>query len=360
MSVRERRPWVVGVISLLAITLATLGAFSIDKIKALRGVYSIAADLEDAAGLRPGNEVRVAGVKVGEVTGVDLTPSAARVEMEVGTDIDLPSETRVEVKLKTLLGQKLIDLQLPRTYVDAAAQGEDASQLTDHFLEDGDVIPLEQTSVPFEIYQAANEGTAVLEDVDKESLRQLLIVLGKTFDRSKGEMRRALVSLDRAGEVLGDQGGEISTLLKNANQVTATLAGSDQDIDEILGRSTEVLTTLADSRDTLGSLLIATDDLAADLGTLIQVARGSIQLGSRDLNSILTLAEGELDSIEALIAELPVAQEMFGRPLSFGRFNEAHVCAATSEDTCVPHGTPQNPGVPQHNVQPQRPMEGAQ
>jgi phospholipid/cholesterol/gamma-HCH transport system substrate-binding protein len=272
--------------------------------------------------------------------------------MEIQEDIRLPEETRLEVKLKTLLGQKLIDLQLPRSFVATAANGGDPSGTTARFLTGGDVIPLAQTKVPFEIYEAANEGTAVLEEIDKVALRKMLQVLGQTFGASKEELRSALVSLDEAGAVLSDKSGDISELLRNAEKATGVLADSDVDIEGILQRSTEVLGTLADSREDVSSLLAATDDLAEDLGLLIRFARGSIQLGTRDLNSILLTAEGELKTIERVLDELPVAQEMFGRPLSFGRFAEGHVCAATTEDTCVPHGTPQDAGVPQHNVQP--------
>lgn len=351
-SFRERRPWLVGTVSIVILIAAVAGAFSINRLEGLRGVYSISADLEDAAGVRAGNEVRVAGVRVGQVTGVVLTDSAAQIEMEIGSDVLIPAETKVVVKLKTLLGQKLIDLQLPPSFVATAAGGEDPSGVTEGYLSDGDVIPIEQTSVPFEIHEAATEGTAVLEEIDKAALRRMIGVLGQTFGASKQELRRALVSLDAAGEVLGDKGGEISRVLRSARKATQTLASSDQDIEGILSRSAEVLGTLADRRSEISSLLAATNDLAKNLGLLIRVARGSIQLGSRDLNSILLTAEGELKTIEAALDELGVAQRMFARPLSFGRFAEGHVCAVTTADTCVPEGTPQDPKVPQHNVQP--------
>ena len=351
-SFRERRPWLVGTVSIVLLAAAVFGAFSINRFEGLRGVYSISADLVDAAGVREGNEVRVAGVRVGQVKRVVLTDEAARVEMEVATDILIPQETKVVVKLKTLLGQKLIDLQLPASFVSSAAGGKDPSSATKGYLSDGDVIPLAQTEVPFEIHEAATEGTAVLEDIDKVALRRMINVLGRTFGASKEELGRALVSLDAAGEVLDDKGGEISRVLRSAEKATATLASSDENIEGILSRSAEVLGTLAERRSEISSLLAATNDLAENLGLLIRVARGSIQLGSRDLNSILLTAEGELGTIEAALDELGVAQKMFARPLSFGRFAEGHVCAATTADTCMPEGTPQDPKVPQHNVQP--------
>jgi phospholipid/cholesterol/gamma-HCH transport system substrate-binding protein len=352
-SFRERRPWLVGITSIALITIGMGFAFSINRFEELRGVYSIAADLQDAAGLQAGNEVRVAGVKVGRVTRVSLTPKAARVEMEIANDIDIPSETKLFVKLKTLLGQKYIDLQFPRAFLTAASDGDELTTATDGFLGDGDVIPLSQTRVPFEIHQAATEGTEVLEGIDKASLRRLVDVLGRTIGVSKDELGDALSQVDRAGEVLAGKGPEISRLLRNAEQVSGTLASSDRSLEGILGRGAEVLGVLAERRDEISTLLAAVDDLSRNLGLLIRVSRGHVATGVGDLNQILISAEGELDSIEEALAELGPAQELFGRPLRFGRFVEGHVCAVTTADTCVPFGSPRNPGLPSHGIQPE-------
>lgn len=351
-SFREMRPTVVGLISIALIVAGLGGAFSINHFQGLRGVYEISADLTDAAGLQSGNEVRVAGVKVGKITDVSLTPTAARVTMEIGSDIQLPRETRVEVKLKTLLGQKFIDLQYPKGYVAAASGGADPSGATAGYLSKGDVIPLAQTSVPFEMYEAANEGTAVLEEIDKQSLRQMLAVLGDTVSGSKEELGGALVALDRAADVLEPKSKDISSLLRNSRNVTQTLGDEGQNIEGILSRGANVLETLADRRSTLNSLLEATNDLTLDLGLLIRDARGDVNLGVADLNTVLASLEAETESLDAALAEIGTAQEMFAQPLQFGRFVEGHVCVVTSADTCVPKGSPTDPGTPTRNQQP--------
>lgn len=357
ISFRERSPVLVGLVSLVLLTVAVGFAFSINRFQFLKGVYTIKADLADAAGVQPGNEVRLAGVRIGQVTDVSLTPETARVSMEVASDIDLPVETEVEVKLKTLLGQKFIDLQLPSDTLVSGDNGDDRPEGGAGFLQGGDVIPLEQTRIPFDIYQAATEGTAVLEEIDKLALRRLLNVLAGTFDRSKDELRNALVSLDRAGSVLGDKSPEISRLVRNLAKVTGTLGDSGGDLEGILDRSAEVLGTLAERRSTISSLLAATNDLGRNLGQLIQVARGSVELGVADLNSLLTAAESEIDSIDEALAEFGIAQKLFAAPGGFGRFLEGHACAVTTADTCVPSGTPQDPGLPVHGKQPERQLD---
>lgn len=351
-SFRERRAWLVGAICIVLIAAGVAGAFSINKLPGLRGVYKLSADLKDAAGLQPGNEVRAAGVRVGRITDVSLTPDSARIEMEIEQDVQIPVETRLEVKLKTLLGQKFIDLQLPRAYVEAASRGRDPDSTTEGYLAEGAVIPRSQTSIPYEIYQAANEGTEILSEIDKKALRRLLVVTGNVVGASKDELRSAITGIDRAGTVLRRNGESISTLLRNANRLSGVLARNDRNLDGIFLRASEVLGTLADKRARISSLLGATNSLTRDLGLLIRAARGSLQTGSADLASVLTSVEKELGSLDAALAELPVSGRLFARPTFFGRFIEGAVCAVTIEDTCIPEGTPQKPGLPIAGIQP--------
>lgn len=352
LSFPERRPWLVGLVSILVLTVGVGFAFSLNRFEGLRGVYTISADLEDAAGLQPGNEVRVAGVKVGRVTNLELTPDSARVAMEIENDVRLPVETVLEVKLKTLLGQKFIDLRYPSVYLEAVSSGDPLPEL-DGYLEQGDVIPLERTTVPYEVYEAANEGTGVLEGIDKPALRKMLTVLSRTVGTSKEELGRALSSIGAATDVLSGKGADISALLRNVEKVTATLDAGGDDLEGVLTNASEVLGTLADRRAEISGLLAATDELTRDLALILQVARGSISAGAVDLDGLLATAESELGSIDAALEELATAQAMFARPLQFGRFVEGHVCAITTEDTCVPKGSPSDPGLPSHGVQPE-------
>ena len=351
-SFTERSPRVVGVLSILLIAGLVLFAFAIPKFQALRGVYTLYADLEDAAGVQSGNEVRVAGVRVGRVIGVELRPGAARIKMEIEADIQIPRESNVEIRLKTLLGQKFIEVLFPRSYLAAAAEGKDPTALSTGFYSDGDVIPKSSTDLPFEIYQATTAGTKTLKEIDKRALRGLIDVLGETVEGSKDELKRAFSSLARAGEVLDDKGPQISTLLSNLDDVSETLATKDKDLDRLLVRGSDVLKLLAGQRQEIASLLAATRDLGNNLGLLIQAARGNIEAGVVDLNGVLTTVEGDLDVLGQAIDELPTAQSMFGIPAAFGRFIEGSACAVTSEDTCTPSGSPDEPGLPVEGQQP--------
>ena len=351
----ERRPWLVGMVSIILIAAGLYLAFSVNRFKSLKGVIEITAEVEDAAGLQSGNEVRVAGVKVGQVTGVELAPDSAIIVMEIQDNVRIPSETRLDVKLKTILGQKFIDLRMPQAFLARATGGGDPASATNHFLGDGDVIPLDQTSVPYEIYQAATEGTEAIEKINKKALREVISVLAETLNVSGDELGKALESVDKAGAVLKTKNAGIRKLLVNASDLSGTLAESGDNIEGLLERATEVLGTLAENRRTTSSLRAATNDLTENLGLLIQASRGSIRVGTGDLNTILTNVDTELDTLDEALEEFGTAQELFGQNIKFGRFIEGHVCSLTTADTCVPFGSPETPGLPQKGIQPPAP-----
>ncbi|PZP56585.1 MAG: outer membrane lipid asymmetry maintenance protein MlaD [Micavibrio aeruginosavorus] len=75
--------------------------------------YRVTADFSDIGGLKVGDEVQVSGVKVGQIAGIALDPKAylARVTIEVGQNIKLPSDTAALISSTSLLGGKYLQLE---------------------------------------------------------------------------------------------------------------------------------------------------------------------------------------------------------------------------------------------------------
>src|SRR5205807_2019415 len=122
------------------------------------------------SGLTPGNEVRVAGVKVGKVTAVTLRRDRGamyvRVEFRVDDDsVRLGTDTAATIRIKTVLGQKYLAL--------APAGG---GKLTA-----GAQIPLNRTASPFDVMQAVNGLADTLQHIDTDQLAQAFTVLSPAF-----------------------------------------------------------------------------------------------------------------------------------------------------------------------------------
>src|SRR5262245_25217284 len=111
-SFSERNPMVIGVVG-LAVTAGVVFVGLQFKNLVVNTGKSYSAYFADAGALRPGAKVQVSGAEVGEVSGVELDGSKARVTFKVSDSIRLGDRTEAAIKSDTLLGTKIVEV-LPR------------------------------------------------------------------------------------------------------------------------------------------------------------------------------------------------------------------------------------------------------
>ena len=74
--------------------------------------YPIAAEFGTTSGLQVGDDVRLSGIKVGQITAQELDPItySARVVMLIEPDIKLPSDSAARITSSSLLGGNFLEL----------------------------------------------------------------------------------------------------------------------------------------------------------------------------------------------------------------------------------------------------------
>ena len=289
---RERDPIPIAIGGIVAIALLLLGSFNLDKVPlpifGKRTTYQAA--FSQAAGLQRENEVRVAGVRVGSVTAVelDIERKQVLVTFQIEEDVDLGAETKAAIKLKTLLGTKYMELT-------SAGGGTLAA---------GDVIPVERTSVPFQIYEAFNEFTGTLEEVDTAKLAESLDVLAETFSDSKGNARSALTGLSALSKTIASRDAELKTLLAGTKKVTAVLASRDDELTKLIADSDLVLRVVLQRRAAISALLRDTSVLAKELTSLVRDNRAVLDPLLDNLHSVVNVLKANLSSLDKSVAAL--------------------------------------------------------
>lgn len=316
---RERSPALVGIISILAIAAATTFAFYIDRIPALKQAYEVEAEFADAAGLSTENQVRVAGIKVGTVSDIQLDGAHVLVTMEIDNGIEIPADAFAEIKLATLLGTKFIDIE---------------SKGGEPFLESGDVIPLEKTSIPYEIYQASNQGTAVLEDLDGEALNDMLVQLTELTKVAQDEVGSALQGLNELGTGLTEKDEELRSLLSGSEELTALLADEGDELVRLIDASNDVLGSLARKREQLQSLLSVTRQMARTVTTILRENRGSLDSILDDLHSALVVLERNVEHLDVAFQYAGPSTRYFASIFTQGRWGDIYTCALVLSQTC--------------------------
>ena len=135
---RERNPVPIGAAGLLAIGLVLFLAFNIQSIPFVGGGDHYRAAFSEAGGLIKGDDVRIAGVKVGKVEKVDLAGNRVMVDFKVTEPVAFGTRTGASVRMKTLLGAKYLALE-------PAGGGQ---------LKEDSEIPLERTVSSYDIVNA--------------------------------------------------------------------------------------------------------------------------------------------------------------------------------------------------------------
>ena len=316
---RERSPMVVGIVSIIAIAAATTFAFFIDRIPALKQAYTISAEFKDAAGITAENQVRVAGIKVGTVESVELATDRVIITMEIDNGTSIPDDAFAEIKLATLLGTKFVDIE--------AKGGEP-------FLEEGDQIPLERTTVPYEIYQASNQGTNVLEDLDGKAFNKMLVQLTKVTKVAEDEIGQALEGLNELGAGLSTKDQDLRSLLTGANDLTELLSEEGDQLVRLIDSSNEVLGSLAAKRQEVQTLLASTNQMARDVAALLRDNRANVDSILTDLHRALVVLAQNVEHLDQAFEYAGPSTRYFASIFTQGRWGDIYTCALIFTDGC--------------------------
>ncbi len=316
---RERSPILIGILSIIGITIGMGLAFSVDKLPFVKQAYEIEAEFANAAGLKAENQVRVAGIKVGTVKSIDLEKDRVVVVMEVDNGTEIPDDTFAEIKLATILGTKFVEID-----------GKGGPP----FLAAGDRIPIERTAVPYEIYQASNEGTGVLEGLDGPALNDMLRELATLVNRTRDELGSALSGLNDLGASLNSKQDELRSLLSETDELTGFLADEGDEIVELVDASNVVLQTLVEERDEIQSLLDTTQFTAKELTELLKNNRGNIEKILTRLTNALDVLANNVEHLDVALEYAGSSSRYFGKVFSQGRWGDIYECAIILTEPC--------------------------
>ncbi|MGI5186358.1 MCE family protein [Dactylosporangium sp. CA-152071] len=311
---RERNPVVVGAVSLAVLAALMLGAFQLDALAALTAQGSYRAAFRDASGLVPGNEVRVAGVRVGKVTGVDLAQGSTgpyvRVRFRLEDhDVRLGTRTGATIRIKTVLGQK---------YLALAPDGPGR-------LADDAEIPLERTAGPFDVVQAVTGLADTLDSIDTTQLANAFTTLAQTFADTPASVQLSLDGLSRLSKTVGDRDAELRELLARAHNVTGVLAARDEEFRKLVTDGNALLSEVSRRKDAIHDLLVGTNALATQLSGLIADNRQQLEPALRQLRGVVATLQRNRDNLEQTIQRMGPFVDAFANVVGNGRWFDSYV-----------------------------------
>lgn len=306
---RERNPVPIGAVGLLVIALLLLLAFNMQSIPFIGGGDTYRAAFSEAGGLIKGDDVRIAGVRVGKVKGVDLDGDHVVVAFKVTEPVAFGPETGASVRMKTLLGQKYLSLE-------PAGSGQ---------MKEDTEIPLERTVSSYDIVNAFSDLAETAERIDTDQLAESLTTLATEFKDSPPHVKAALDGLSRLSNTIASRDTELKRLLASANTVTGTLAERNKAVESIIKNADLLMVELDKRREAIHTLFTNTSAMAQQITGLVRDNRAELKPALDQLTKVLAVLEKHEKDLNDTIAAMAPFTRLFANVLGNGRWFDTYI-----------------------------------
>ena len=316
---RERNPVPIGAVGLAVLGLLLYLAFNAASLPFIGGGTAYSAAFSEAGGIRPDDDVRIAGVKVGKVTGVDLEGDHVRVDFTITEDAAFGQQTGASIRMKTILGEKYVALDPKGTgQLEADAQ-----------------IPVSRTVSSYDVINAFQDLTTTTERIDTDQLATSLTVIAREFKDSPQYVRATLDGLSRLSRTIASRDTELGSLLQRANRVSGLVRSRNQQVSTLIKDADLLMVELVKRRDDIRTLFRNTSALAKQLTGLARDNRAQLKPALAELDRTLALLQKHDADLQKTIRAMAPFTRVYANTLGTGRWFDTWV-----SNLVVPVGAP--------------------
>ncbi|MFC0040376.1 MCE family protein [Actinomadura rayongensis] len=304
---RARNPVPIAVAGFAVIVAALLLAMNLKNIPFFTGGKTHTASFAEAAGLKSGEEVRIAGVKVGQVTALDLAGDHVRVTFRVDDGVRLGALTRAEIKIKTMLGQHYLALD-PRG---GGTLGRN--------------IPLDRTATPFEVVPAISELGQRVGKIDTQQVAKSFNTLSETFQNSPEEIKASLQGLRRLSNTVASRDDQLHELAGRAKDVSGLLADRNQDLSKLIADANKVMQAVQARRDVIHQLLVNTVLFSQQVNGLINDNNAQLRPMLDNLQKVSAVLLKNQDNLDKTLKYFAPYVRQFTDVTGTGRWFDSYI-----------------------------------
>jgi phospholipid/cholesterol/gamma-HCH transport system substrate-binding protein len=274
---------------------------------------SFHAQFADVAGLRSGDDVRVAGVRVGQVKDISVGAGGAEVAFEVASDQPVLDTTKLVMRYQNLLGQRYL----------ALVQGPDRGAR----LEPGATVPLARTSPGFDLTELLNGFRPLFEALRPDDVNALATSLVKVLQGEGGTVESLLAQTGRLTNFLADRDAVVGQVLDNLTPVLTDLAGHGTELQGTVEELRALMTGLAKDRKSIGASIDGMSQLIGSTSDLLQQARVPTVRAVKRFRSVMDLFVAHEPEFVAAIGSFGSTLAALGRASSYENAVNIYLCS---------------------------------
>jgi phospholipid/cholesterol/gamma-HCH transport system substrate-binding protein len=276
----------------LVVTVLTVGVGqTLTSIPMLWAQPSYFGQFNDSGQLSTGDKVRIAGVDVGQVEGIDIDGDHVVMKFSTGSNT-IGTESRLAIKTDTILGKKVLEIE----------------PLGTQTLRPGSMLPLGQSTTPYQIYDAFFDVTKAASGWNIDTVKESLNVLSQTIDQTYPHLSAALDGVAKFSDTIGKRDEQITHLLAQANKIASILGDRSQQVDRLFVNAGNLLAAFNERGRAISALLSNVATFSAQVENLIN--------DNPNLNHVLEQLHTVSDLLEARKDDLALTLKTFGKDVT--------------------------------------------
>ncbi len=289
------------------VLVVVIGNLSFERSREYQAVFG------DATGLVKGDDIRVAGVKVGSVKKVEIFDrDKARVTFTVREATPITRSSTATIRYRNLIGQRYV--AMTQGVGDIARLPADST------------IPLSRTQPALDLTVLFNGFKPLFAALTPADINKLSYEMIQVFQGEGGNIEGLLRSTGSVTQTLADRDRRIGQVITNLNSVLETIGGRDRQLSALIVEFRAFMAGLVEDKDAILSSLDSVSALSEQTAELATGIRPGLVDSVKGLRKVATNLNRNRSELDRVLQILPVKLEKIGRTAVYGSFFNFFIC----------------------------------
>jgi phospholipid/cholesterol/gamma-HCH transport system substrate-binding protein len=276
------------------------------------GKTTYKAMFSDVTGLLAGNDVRLAGVRVGQVTAIELADrKLARVTFTLDQKRQIPESAILRLRYRNLVGERYL----------AVTEGPGSADL----LKPDSTIPLTQTRNALDLTVLFNGFRPLFQALDPQSTNEVAYELIQTLQGEGGTFEALMQRTASLTNSLADRDAVIGRVITNLSTVLDTLDNGDQ-LSQLVLQLRRLSAGFAQDRVAIGQSIAGISDLTSATTSLLSDIRGPLRNDIVQLGTLAGTLDANKATVNGVLQRLPTKLDRIIGTATYGSWFNFYLC----------------------------------
>ena len=272
----------------------------------------------DATGVFVGDRVRLSGVQVGRVEGLEIVDQGdkklAKLEFTVEEDVPVYRDAELQLRYENIVGQRYLAI------IEKPGKRPE--------MREGETFPVRQTTPALNLTQLFNGFQPLFRALEPEDVNKLSFQLVRAFQGESANLAALMRDTSQLTGAIADKEQVIGSVVTNLNTVLETIDVRDEKLTGLIVQFRNLMTGLASDKEAIEASLPALAGLLDSTSGFVRDVRGPLKTDVAALGTVAGQLAATKAELDASLKRLPQTMRAQARTGSYGSFFNFYVCGA--------------------------------